>query len=228
MHHTSQQSIIVSIDLNLSFDEILSNLQVNNYDGSALFLALEMERQGLQRKPVEIALRRAMLGKDGLDKKKILSSIKAAETRRRKRIVRKIYASTTIWAMEEIRKIYPNYDYDMLQKDLRIEKKRKSKNTKGYRHNQIQRLFQEIRSNKYEGDMMNKYAHLLVRHCENYRKPVVMDVRRNNQLVTFVFPPTIDEDKLKSFINAIASGSSLDELQNKYIQVRYNTSGLNK
>lgn len=228
MNPIAPKSIIVSIDLSLSFDAILSNLKLNNYDASALYLALEMEQQGLKRKPVEIALRRALLGNDGLDKQKILSSIKGAETRRRKRIVRKIYASTTIWAMEEIRKIYPDYTYDMLAKDLKVTKKKKPKQTRGYRHSQIRSLFYKIREDKYEGDMMNKYAHLLVRHCENYRKPVVMDVVRDNKVVSFEFPPTIEESKLKSFMIAVTTGEPLEDLQQRYIHVRYNTSGLNK
>lgn len=227
MELPTPKSIIVSIDLNLSFDEILSNLKLNNYGASALNLALEMEQQGLKRKPVEIALRRALLG-NGLDKQKILSSIKAAETRRRKRIVRKIYTNTTIWAMEEIRKIYPHYTYDMLAKDLKVTKKKKPKQTRGYRHNQIRSLYHRIREDKYEGDMINKYAHLLVRHCDNYNKPVVMDVVRDNKVVSFLFPPTIDESKLKSFIIAVNTGEPLEDLQQRYIDVRYNTSGLNK
>lgn len=228
MNLVEQKSLIVSIDLDLSFDQILSNLRIQNYDASALYLAIQMEQEGMKRKPVEIALRRALLGKKGLDRDNILSYIRGSETRRRKRIVRKIYASTTIWAMHEIKKIYPSYTYEMLADDLKITKKKTPKITKGYRHSQIRSLFYRIREENYEGDTINKLSHLLVRHCENYRKPVIMDVLRENNAYTFQFPPTIDERKLKSFMIAIANGESIQNLQERYINTRYNTSGLNK
>lgn len=217
-----------AINLSLSFDDILKDLIIHTYDSEAIFQALKTEREGLKRKTVESALRRAMGDKKALDKAKILSSIKGAETRRRKRIVRSIYSNNSIWGMIEIRKIYPEYTHEMLAHDLKISKKDKPKKCKGYRYNQICKLFKMIKEDGYTGDQINRLSHLLARHCSNYRKPIVMDIIREGKTYSYQFPATIDERKMKAFIQAISNGDSIDELQSLYVKTRYNTSGLDK
>ena len=130
--------------------------------------------------------------------------------------------------MIEIRTIYPEYTYEMLAQDLKIAKKDKPKQCRGYRYNQIRKRFRMIKEDGYTGDQINRLSHLLARHCSNYRKPIVMDIVRGGKTYSYQFPATIDERKMKTFIQAISNGNSIDDLQSLYIKTSYNTSGLDK
>lgn len=205
------------INLNLSFEDILQLLIDGQYQLDSLFHALKIEREGMNRKNVIIAIRRTINNKKGLSLRSINSSIKASETRRRKRIVKNIYSKTSIWALDEIRKIYPDYTEEMFYKDLQPVKKRKrTKEREGYRYVQMKKLATALKDAKYEGNLVNKYAHLFSRHLHNINKPIVCDVVRDDKTYIFDFPANTPEHKVKKFILAVNNGDNLDTLEQHY------------
>lgn len=138
--------------LNLGFEDILQLLIDGEYQFESLFSALKTEREGKNRRNVIIAIRRTINNKKGLSIRSINSSIKASETRRRKRIVRNIYSKTSIWALDEIRNIYPDYTEEMFYKDLQpVKKRQRTKERDGYRYKMILAPISIFHNKSFEG-----------------------------------------------------------------------------
>lgn len=201
------------LNLQRSFEEIISDLTRIEYSYTVLFQALASERKGYNRKAVCIAIGRVLTGNKKLDIKSILSAVQRVETRRRKRIVRKIYKETTIWAMEEIRNIYPEYTYEMLEKDLLV-KKPKRKVKLNFRINQQATIVKELRTIT---DVNSKEYHALCNrfawHQNNMNKPIILIIRKNSECYEFSFPSSSKEETIKNFAKrALSKTTTIEEI----------------
>lgn len=203
------------INLNNDFIGILTDLKSTEYQYPQILQALRDEEGGQNRKPVIIALRRALDGSDNLDSNSIYRAIKASETRRRRRIVNKAYMTNPIWMWDIIRKHYPDYTEDMLPRDLyqpkRIRKCITAGELESFRGSQIRKLYDAI-NNGHETLSQNAIANLIANHINNYGKRLYFTVKKGNESQTYSFRPKETETNIKKFLTRIPSCNSIQEV----------------
>lgn len=207
------------INLNVDFNGLLDDLKANRYGYADILDALRKEETGENRKPVIIALRRALDGSTNLDAGNILRAIRAAETRRRRRIVNKIYNTNPIWMWDEIRKHYPGYTEEMLATDLYKPKKvrrcQTSPERESFRSRQISKLYDAL---KYGHDKLseNQVANLIANHINNFGKRLYYTIDKGNESVTYSFKARETEDNVKKFLSEVANCRTIAEVNALY------------
>jgi len=212
------------LNLERSLEQLLEDLKNNKYSYPSLFNALDSERKGFNRKGVCIAISRVLIGSENLEIKSILSAVQRVETRRRKRIVRKIYKRTTIWALDEIRKFYPDYTFDMLRGDLLEKRKKKAVPKLNFRINQQATIIKElakisdVNSKEYHS-LCNRFAW----HQNNMNKPIKLIITKEGEGYEFSFPSTTKEETIKIFAKrALSKDTTIDDVHElrKKISIR--------
>lgn len=208
------------INLEQSFEDIFNVLLKNTFDESVLFQALSTERKNQNRKPVIYALIRCINGKKGTESftiEKIMQSVKAMETKARKRFVRNTYKKTSIWAIEEIKKKYPNYTESNLIDDLKPKKKsRKIKLLTSFRDKQIEKLYKLIMGIDESHENYNKYCNMIATNINSYNKAITYQVSKEDKTKTFTFPAKTKEEIVVTFLKGISKAKTINEVDKIY------------
>ncbi|WP_121813005.1 hypothetical protein [Mucilaginibacter kameinonensis] len=200
-------------------DEFTANLK--RYSWADLFSVLDHELAPL----VRVILRAAIRAKEKnqaftLTLERALKRVNQIENTKRKNTVRRLYKKWGLFAMEEINKIYPDYNSEMLPGDVLIKrsmcKAGKKKTKYDFRTLQLEKLEVLYQTTEVDTIEYNKICERIasLTYAHKCRKPIVLRVKLTGETYAYPFHWTTPERTIKEF-HALANtqGITHAELQ---------------
>jgi hypothetical protein len=194
---------------------------------------LVAEQDGQKRLGILILLRefyQSMVSPDGKKGKPDLETVNRkvllSKDRSRRNFVRRVYRKNKLFALEEIRTRYPDYEEVLLQKDLAVKsqkpKRKKHKPILDLRRCQLEKLTSLLRS----GDLPELEYHSvcnrigMLQNAHDRRLPIPLSVKLQGETLVYDFDWKTRENIVKSFVElANKQGMTHDLLKKRYQEI---------
>jgi hypothetical protein len=198
----------------------------HHYPVAEIGKMLDEEQHGQKRLPVLIVLRELYktlaTGEPkplSITDKQVERKVSLSVIRTRRNLVRRVFRQNRLFALEEIRKKYPDYTEAMLASDLYIKKKdnprKKKKPVLDYRRCQLEKLAKKLQAEDLnEKDYHQTCCHIvLLQHAHDLRLPIPKSVTYHKQTEVYSFHWKTRESVIKSFVQqANSSGMNHEQL----------------
>lgn len=199
-----------------------------------VFDMLVAEQQGQKRLGILILLRefyQSMVSPDGKKQMPDLETVNKKILRSKERsvrnFVRRVYRKNKLFALDEIRNRYPDYEEVMLLKDVAVKSKKvKRKNHKpmlDLRRCQLEKLSALLRS----GDLPEQEYHnvcnrmVMLQNAHDRRLPIPLSVKLQGETLVYDFDWKTRENIVKSFVElANKQGMTHEVLKKRYQEIR--------
>lgn len=199
-----------------------------------VFDMLVTEQDGQKRLGILILLRefyQSMVSPDGNkgvpDLETVNKKILRSKERSRRNFVRRVYRKNKLFALEEIRTRYPDYEEVLLLKDVAVKSKKvkpkKHKPTLDLRRCQLEKLGALLRS----GDLPEMEYHsvcnriVMLQNAHDRRLPIPLSVKLQGETLIYDFDWKTRENIVKSFVElANKQGMTHEVLKSRYQEVR--------
>ncbi|WP_091157432.1 hypothetical protein [Mucilaginibacter pineti] len=199
-----------------------------------VFDMLVAEQDGRKRLGILILLRefyQSMVSPDGKkaipDLETVDRKIRLSKERSRRNFVRRVYRKNKLFALEEIRTRYPDYEDVLLIKDLAVKsrkpKRKKHKPILDLRRCQLEKLTALLRS----GDLPEVEYHsvcnriVMLQNAHDLRLPIPLTVKLQGETLVYDFDWKTRENIVKSFVElANKQGMTHELLKKRYQEVR--------
>lgn len=199
-----------------------------------VFDMLVTEQDGQKRLGILILLRefyQSMVSPDGNkgvpDLETVNKKILRSKERSRRNFVRRVYRKNKLFALEEIRTRYPDYEEVLLLKDVAVKSKKvkpkKHKPTLDLRRCQLEKLSALLRS----GDLPEMEYHsvcnriVMLQNAHDRRLPIPLSVKLQGETLIYDFDWKTRENIVKSFVElANKQGMTHEVLKSRYQEVR--------
>ncbi|MDB5141662.1 MAG: hypothetical protein JWQ66_375 [Mucilaginibacter sp.] len=149
-----------------------------------------------------------------------------SQERTRKNFIRRVHSRNPLFALEEIRERYPDYQAEQLAQDLYIKhKKSKAKKHKpilDLRRCQLEKLAERLQigpiSDQEYHTLCNRMV--LLQHAHDLRLPIPLSVKLQGEIRVYDFNWKTREKVIKSFVDlANTAGMTHESLKKRYTEI---------